>query len=324
MRRPVASLSLDLDNQWSYMKTHGDAGWETYPSYLDVLVPRVLEFLKVRGLTITVFIVGKDASLPKNRRAIASIASEGHEIANHSFSHEPWIHLYSEEEIEREIVSAEEAIESATGRRPLGFRGPGFSLSASTLRVLARRGYLYDASTLPTFLGPLARAYYLLTSRLSREELRQREALFGSFREGLRPLRPYCWHTSESELIEIPVTTMPLFRLPIHASYVVYLSKFSRPLALAYFRAALTFCRVAGVQPSLLLHPLDFLGCDDIKELSFFPGMDLPSKRKTETVGQVVDLLAAKFTITTMHAHAHAARALALRSVEPNFPSIQI
>ena len=27
-----ASLSLDLDNQWSYMKTHGDDGWESYPS----------------------------------------------------------------------------------------------------------------------------------------------------------------------------------------------------------------------------------------------------------------------------------------------------
>ena len=42
--KPVASLSLDLDNQWSYMKTHGDAGWDAYPSYLDVVVPRVLDF----------------------------------------------------------------------------------------------------------------------------------------------------------------------------------------------------------------------------------------------------------------------------------------
>ena len=24
--KPLASLSLDLDNLWSYMKTHGDAG----------------------------------------------------------------------------------------------------------------------------------------------------------------------------------------------------------------------------------------------------------------------------------------------------------
>jgi peptidoglycan-N-acetylglucosamine deacetylase len=25
--KPIASLSLDLDNKWSYMKTHGDPGW---------------------------------------------------------------------------------------------------------------------------------------------------------------------------------------------------------------------------------------------------------------------------------------------------------
>src|SRR5437660_7036359 len=89
--RPLASLSLDLDNKWSYMKTHGDSGWETYPSYLDVVVPRVLTFLKERDLKITFFIVGQDAALEKNLDAIASIAAAGHEIGNHSFNHEPWL-----------------------------------------------------------------------------------------------------------------------------------------------------------------------------------------------------------------------------------------
>ena len=36
--RPVASVSLDLDNHWSYLKTHGDPQWEDRPSYLDVVV----------------------------------------------------------------------------------------------------------------------------------------------------------------------------------------------------------------------------------------------------------------------------------------------
>ena len=76
--KPIASLSLDLDNQWSYMKTHGDAGWEAFPSYLDIVVPRVLAFLKERDLKITFFIVGQDAALEKNHKAIASIAEAGH------------------------------------------------------------------------------------------------------------------------------------------------------------------------------------------------------------------------------------------------------
>jgi len=41
------------------------------------------------------------------------------------------------------------------------------------LDVLVRRGYRFDASTLPTYIGPLARAYYFMTAKLQRE---QREA----------------------------------------------------------------------------------------------------------------------------------------------------
>ena len=95
MTKPIASLSLDLDNKWSYMKTHGDPGWEQYPTYLDIVVPRFLDFLAERDLSITVFIVGKDASLEKNEQALASISASGHEIGNHSFNHEPWLPLYT-------------------------------------------------------------------------------------------------------------------------------------------------------------------------------------------------------------------------------------
>ena len=201
--RPLASISLDLDNLWSYMKIHGDAGWASFPSYLDPLVDIALERLERHGLTVTVFVVGQDAALAKNARAMRAIADAGHEIANHSFSHEPWFHTYSYDKIESEIADAETAIERATGQRPRGFRGPGFSLSDDTLRVLTEREYLYDASTFPTFIGPLARAYYFLNSGdLSKEEREKRKKLFGTMRDGLRDLRPYSFtsHMSSREL----------------------------------------------------------------------------------------------------------------------------
>ncbi len=120
--KPIASLSLDLDNQWSYMKTHGNAGWESFPSYLDVAVPRILAFLRERQLTITFFIVGQDAALEKNHEVLRAIADAGHEIGNHSFNHDPWLHLYSEAQLDQELARAEDSIELATGARPLGFR----------------------------------------------------------------------------------------------------------------------------------------------------------------------------------------------------------
>src|SRR4029450_13791316 len=122
MSKPLASLSLDLDNKWSYLKTHGDAGWESFPRYLDIVVPRFLAVLRELDLKITVFVVGQDAALEKNHAALASIAEAGHEIGNHSFHHEPWLHLYTEEQLEEELTTAEEAIESATGARTVGFR----------------------------------------------------------------------------------------------------------------------------------------------------------------------------------------------------------
>ncbi|MBI2951965.1 polysaccharide deacetylase family protein [bacterium] len=313
----IASLSLDLDNKWSYLKTHGDPGWRAFPSYLDLVVPRALSLLEELKLTITVFVVGQDAALEKNRRALSAIAAAGHEIGNHSFHHEPWLHLYSERQVEAEIARAEDPIERATGQKPVGFRGPGYSFSPATLRVLARRGYQYDASTFPTFLGPLARAYYFATSRFSREEMDKRRALFGAFRDGLRPLKPYRWRTPAGTLVEVPVTTLPILKVPFHVSYLLYLSAFSPALALLYFRAALRLCRLTGTQPSLLLHPLDFLGCDDTRDLSFFPAMNLPARQKMALVSGVLRLLSGRFRVVTVQQHAReAARASTLPTLE--------
>ena len=321
--KPVASLSLDLDNKWSYMKTHGDQGWESFPSYLDVVVPRVLSFLKARHLTITFFIVGQDSALDKNRDMLAAIAAAGHEIANHSFRHEPWLHLYSEQEIDAELASAEEHIERVTGQRPIGFRGPGFSLSQGVLRALVRRGYLYDASTFPTFLGPLARAYYFMTTKLNSDQMDKRKLLFGGLREGLRPISPYRWQIDGGGIIEIPVTTMPIFRVPIHLSYILYLSAFAPALALRYARSAFALCRLTNSPPSMLLHPLDFLGCEDAPDLSFFPGMKLHSEEKLKLASEALALLSAQFTILTVQQHARqVSQSSKLQSVEPRFQTL--
>jgi len=318
--KPLASLSLDLDDEWSYLKTHGDPGWAAYPSYLDVVVPRFLEILRELDLRITVFVVGQDASDAKNAPALRSIAEAGHEIGNHSLRHEPWLHLYSEAEIETELRTAEEHIEAATGVRPQGFRGPGYSLSESTLRVLVRRGYQYDASTLPTILGPLARLYYLRTAKLDPAERQRRGALFGSLADGLRPLTPYRWRVDDGTLLEIPVTTLPALRLPFHLSYVLYLSVFSEWAARAYFGTALAACRGARVEPSLLLHPLDFLGAEDAPSLAFFPAMQTSAETKLRRVRGYLERFASRFDVKPMGAYADAivaARELPIRA--PDF-----
>ena len=303
--RPLASVSLDLDNLWSYMKIHGDPGWQSRPSYLDAFVPYVLEVLERERLSITFFIVGADAAQSRNHAALRALVQAGHEVGNHSFEHEPWLPLYTREQLVREVRDTDDAIEAATGVRPNGFRGPGFSWSPMLLEVLADNGHRYDASTLPTWLGPLARTYYFWTARLSAEERERRKGLFGSFADGLRPNKPYQWALADGRrLLEIPVTTLPIARTPFHFSYLAFLARFSEALMMAYLHTALTACRLTGTSPSFLLHPLDVIGGDQAPALSFFPGMEISSARKTQLLLRVLRVLRQHYDLVPMGVHA--------------------
>ena len=129
---------------------------------------------------------------------------------------------------------------------------------------MGERGYEYDCSTLPTYIAPLARAYYFFKSpEMSDKEREKRKKLFGKFADGFQTLKPHLLDIGDRQIVEIPVTTMPVFKVPIHVSYLIYLATFSPFAAKMYWRISLALCRATGVQPSLLLHPLDFL-CGEV------------------------------------------------------------
>ena len=304
--KSLASISLDLDNQWSYMKIHGDDGWKKYPSYFDVFLPHVLDLLNQLKLKITFFIVGKDAALGQNASGLREITNRGHEVGNHSMHHDSWLQAYSKEKIRQEIDQAEAHIAHCTGQVPVGFRGPGFCWSLDLLEVLAERRYLFDASTLPTYIGPLARLYYFWKSDLTREERKDRQELFGIMQNGFQPIKPYRWHLpSGRRLLEIPVSTIPIVKTPFHMSYLLYLSRYSPFLMGLYLNLAISLCKLNGVSPSYLLHPLDLIGSDRLTELSFFPGMDLSSEHKARVFLKVIKTLARHFKLVNMSTHAH-------------------
>ena len=316
---PVVSLSLDLDDKWTYLKTHGDPAWSDYPSYLDYAVPRIVSFLEDRDLTITFFIVGRDAAIDRNQPVLAMLPASGHEIACHSFEHDPWLHLYSESQLHAELDRAEDAIGAATGAAVEGFRGPGFSTSETTLRVLRERGYRYDASAFPNLLNPLARAYFLARSNLDAEERRRRKGLFGSSRDALRPAKPYRWRLDDGTLLELPVTTMPLLKVPIHFSYLLYLAGISEVAARGYLALAMRLCRLTRTEPSLLLHPLDFIGGDEEPDLAFFPAMTLGTERKVALMSDFLAAICEHHRPVTMGEHVARIDRPGLPTREPHF-----
>jgi hypothetical protein len=320
--RPLASISLDLDDLWTYLRTHGNPEWQSRPSYLARIVPLALEALDEADVKLTFFIVGSDAANPRNAGLLQSIAGRGHEIGNHSFEHEPWLHQFDRARLEGEVIRTQDAVAQVTGQRPVGFRGPGYSWSPELLELLQEQGYLYDASTLPTYLGPLARQYYFWTSRLARDERTKREALFGKFADGFRPTKPYRWQLRQGRtILEIPVTTFPVLKVPFHLSYLHYIARWSVKTALGYLQLGLRACRITGTSPSFILHPLDLIGPAEAPQLGFFPGMSTGSEQKLRLFHRVLQAYSQHFSLVPMAVHARALLAqaeLALKHPTPD------
>ena len=196
------------------------------------------------------------------------------------------------------------------------------------LRVLIDREYEYDCSTLPTVVGPLARRYYFRSAKLSAEQRAERSYLFGSARDGLRPLKPYWWELGDDRMLEIPVTTMPVTR-DSDPRQLRPLSRGSSPaLAHTYFANSLRLCRVAGVEPSILLHPLDFLGADDVDSLRFFPGMTMPGAVKRRTALKCIDELMRSYDVVPIGEHAarikQRSRPLAVKPGSESTPRVKL
>jgi len=319
--KQLANLSLDLDNKWAYLRAAGRTDWDERGGYFDVVIPRIVAMLGEIGLPLTIFAVGRDFEKQENLSSIELFKSlQRYEFANHSYNHLPWLHTLTNDEIQFEIDQTSKAIERNLGETPVGFRGPGFSCPVEVSRVLASRGFVYDASLFPTSIAPLARAVFLLRSGLDGEQRAKASKLYGGWSSAFQSNRPYQRAINDSKLWELPVTVMPFTRTPIHFSYFTFLAGFSKLAAKAYFRNAIWLCRLTGTTPSLLLHPPDFMGKEDDPDMAYFPAMGMNRNAKLEIVRWALKLYANTFDVVRMIDHVKALNANA--SVSLNFATL--
>lgn len=301
MSKMIASLSMDLDNKWAYLRAAGRQDWEDRPGYLPMVVDRIVDVLGQCDLPLTVFTVGRDLAEDSDCDAVRSFDRLNRwEPANHSLNHLPWMHTMDDCEIADEIEITGQRIQEVTGRRPLGFRGPGFSCPDEVLRVLARNDYIYDASIFPTSIAPIARMVFLMKTDLKGEQREKAKKLYGGFSSLRQPNKPFERTVDGKSLWEMPVTVMPLSRLPIHFSYFTYLASFSTLAAKAYFTQAIWLCKVTGTPPSLLLHPPDFMGQEDDTDMAYFPAMNMPRDKKLSIVRWALNKYAKSFDVRCM------------------------
>jgi peptidoglycan-N-acetylglucosamine deacetylase len=90
------------------------------------LTPKLLDLLAAHHIKATFFVIGENvAEYPE---IVARAAREGHEIANHSWSH-PNLGKMSQENVRSQLQRTDDAIKSATGKSPTLLRPPYGSIT---------------------------------------------------------------------------------------------------------------------------------------------------------------------------------------------------
>jgi peptidoglycan/xylan/chitin deacetylase (PgdA/CDA1 family) len=109
----------------------------------NVGAPRILELLAKYRIRSTWYIPGH--TLETYPEPCRRVFDGGHEIGHHGWTHVPPAQLTREQE-EEGLARANEQIRRLTGRHARGYRSPSWDLSAHSVELLLKHGFVYDSS----------------------------------------------------------------------------------------------------------------------------------------------------------------------------------
>lgn len=140
-------LTFDIE-EWYIEKTFRGNRAFRYREFDDTLA-KVLDELDRLGIKGTFFCVGKLAlDFPD---VVRRIASRGHEIGCHSYTH-LWVNKMTEDMFCEDTTEALKALEDVVGQKVISYRAPAFSITEKNpwaIQVLAECGIESDASIFP-------------------------------------------------------------------------------------------------------------------------------------------------------------------------------
>ena len=123
--------------------------WDHLESRVCANADRLLSILDRANVRATFFVLGWVAK--RFPALVRRIASCGHEIASHGYSHK-LIYEDTPDAFRADLRRAKHVIEAAAGTRVVGYRAPSYSVTARSLwalDILIEEGYEYDASIFP-------------------------------------------------------------------------------------------------------------------------------------------------------------------------------
>jgi polysaccharide deacetylase family protein (PEP-CTERM system associated) len=124
-------------------------GWDGAVQRVQHVLPRLWDLFERNNVTATFFFLGWVAE--KHPYLVKETLKRGHGIATHGYAHK-MIYNQTPEEFRLDITKAISIIEDISGRKVIGYRAPGFSITPSTewvFSILAEHGIKYDSSIFP-------------------------------------------------------------------------------------------------------------------------------------------------------------------------------
>jgi polysaccharide deacetylase family protein (PEP-CTERM system associated) len=145
--RDTRLLSVDFED-WHQLARRrlGLSGWERPGEALGRQTERLLSLLDRLGARATFFVLGMAAR--SHPELVRRIAASGHEIGCHGDAH-LLVSSQDRAEFEADLQQARATIEQLTGRPPIGYRAPAFSITRDTpwaYEALIDHGFAYDTS----------------------------------------------------------------------------------------------------------------------------------------------------------------------------------
>lgn len=255
----LCAVSVDLDEIPNYHAIHGLPGphGDSETAVYDIAVPRLASFAREHGIPLTLFAIGADLRRDRNAQALRDMASSGHEIGNHTFDHLYDVTRREPNEIHRQLELGAASIESATGKRPAGFRAPGYVVHDELIDALIDTGHAYDSSVFPCppyfAAKAAAMAWIAMRGRSSRSVQDHPRVL-------IAPTRPYRLGKPYNR-----VGDRPIIELPVQVTRGLRLPYIGTTLTLAGERRAQWLTRMVVGEPvvNLELHGMDVLDESD-------------------------------------------------------------
>ena len=209
-------VSVDLDDVSCYHAIHGlpAPSERQLGIVLERCLPRFLDLFAELKVRATFFVIGRDLErdLKNGRRGAALLKqalTQGHELANHSYSHAYDLSTWPKARIADDLKACDGLLREL-GAPAAGFRAPGYTHNGKLLAEVARLGYTYDSSALPSppyYVAKLAvMAWMALRGRRSHSLARGWRSFLGA----AQPRR-----VEKLGIWEVPMSVSPYLRLPL-------------------------------------------------------------------------------------------------------------